>query len=81
MCILCTSSLALEPFCPQLCVRQHVPGLLWDKNVETPLQLASSLLSVMCPIMIRKDDNISLIHLIAEVSYTLIEIDLDINLH
>ncbi|KAL4241053.1 hypothetical protein ACF0H5_001831 [Mactra antiquata] len=59
-------SLALEAFYPQMCVKQQAPGLLWDKDVETPLQLASSLLCVMSPIMISKDDNISLIHLIAE---------------
>ncbi|XP_045214295.2 transmembrane protein 94-like isoform X2 [Mercenaria mercenaria] len=59
-------SLALEPLCPQVCVRQPTASLLWDKNVPTPLQLASSLLSIMCPILISKNENISLIHLIAE---------------
>ncbi|XP_060605817.1 transmembrane protein 94-like [Ruditapes philippinarum] len=59
-------SLALEPLCPQVCIRQPTASLLWDMDVPTPLQLASSLLSIMCPILISKNENISLIHLIAE---------------
>lgn len=63
----CYFSLALEPLCPQVCVQQPAASLMWDKDVPTPVQLASSLLSVMCPILISKNENISLVHLIAEV--------------
>ncbi|XP_052785861.1 transmembrane protein 94-like isoform X1 [Mya arenaria] len=59
-------SLALEPLCPQVCLQQPPPSLLWDQDFPTPLQLASSFISVICPIIINKDGNISLIHLIAE---------------
>ncbi|XP_052262626.1 transmembrane protein 94-like isoform X3 [Dreissena polymorpha] len=65
------SSLALEPLCPQVCVQQQPgqqPGtsLVWERDSPTPVQLAGSLLNIMCPIIISKGGNISLIHLIAE---------------
>lgn len=59
-------SLAFEPVCPQLCVRHPPTSQYWNEKKPTPFQVASSLLSLMCPVVISKDDNISLIHLIAE---------------
>ena len=66
------NSLALDPMCPQVCVQQPAASLMWDKDVPTPVQLASSLISVMCPILISKNENISLVHLIAEVKFIFI---------
>ena len=61
-------SIALEPWYPQVCLHSpYVPSSFAGAH-PTPSELAGSLLSIICPLMIGRKENISLVHLIAEVS-------------
>ncbi|XP_060071400.1 transmembrane protein 94-like [Ylistrum balloti] len=59
-------SLALEPLYPQVCAVDSLMTKPWKEDQLTPMQLASTLISIPCPLTFRKEDNISLIKLIAE---------------
>ncbi|KAL3876613.1 hypothetical protein ACJMK2_034434 [Sinanodonta woodiana] len=60
------SSLAMEPMYPQMCIKQSVMVEPWDETHITPTHLASILLNIPCPLIFRRNDNTSVIHLIAE---------------
>ncbi|XP_048256879.1 transmembrane protein 94-like [Haliotis rufescens] len=62
-------SFSLEPLYPQVCAKQRVMVEPWDEDKPTPMQIASALISMPCPLSFRRDDNVSLVQLIAEARH------------
>ncbi|CAL1531562.1 unnamed protein product [Lymnaea stagnalis] len=59
-------SIAIEPLFPQLCARHTIMPHLWNEDEPSPIELASRLLSLPCPLFFHREDNIKLVQLIME---------------
>ena len=60
--------LAVEPHYPQVCVRHGVVKESKKEELSTPMELDAALNSIPCSFAFDREDRISIIHLIAQVS-------------
>jgi hypothetical protein len=64
-------SLAVEPLYPQVCQKVAVYRETTSDQGPSPVELSRSLNSIACSISFRREDPISIFHLIMQVSYVL----------
>lgn len=62
-------SLAIEPPYPQLCACKMAVGNRWNKASPSPTELASRLLALPCSLAYQREDNVSILQLIAEARH------------
>ena len=65
--LLCVCSIAIEPLYPQLCACKAAVADQWNDQSPSPTELASRLLAVPCSLAFQREDNVSILQLIAEV--------------
>jgi hypothetical protein len=69
LCFIYLFSLAVEPLYPQVCHKVAVFKETLPGEGPSPVELSRSLNSVACSISFRREDPISIFHLVMEVSY------------
>lgn len=57
----------MEPLYPQLCARKAAVAEVWNEQNPSPTELASRLLAFPSSLAFQREDNVSLVQLIAEV--------------
>ncbi|CAG5115151.1 unnamed protein product, partial [Candidula unifasciata] len=58
--------ISIEPLFPQVCACRPVMSRPWSEDEPTPVELASKLLSLPCPLLFRRQDKFKLVQLIME---------------
>ncbi|BFZ17230.1 hypothetical protein BsWGS_20269 [Bradybaena similaris] len=59
-------SISIEPLFPQVCACRPPMSKPWSEDEPTPVELASKLLSLPCPLLFRRQDKFKLVQLIME---------------
>jgi hypothetical protein len=62
-------SIAIEPPYPQLCACSTTVVDQWNRPNLSPTELASRLMALPCSLAFQREDNVSLLQLIAEVTF------------
>ncbi|KAL8593272.1 hypothetical protein ACOMHN_009926 [Nucella lapillus] len=62
-------SFTIEPLYPQLCAMKGAVVDQWNKQCPSPTELASRLLALPCSLAFQREDNISILQLIAEARH------------
>ncbi|XP_064610858.1 transmembrane protein 94-like isoform X2 [Liolophura sinensis] len=65
------ASVSVQPLLPQICARQEVMIEPWEEDKLSPVQLASTLLTLPCSLFFKREDNIHFVQLIAEARHYL----------
>ncbi|XP_076443312.1 transmembrane protein 94-like isoform X2 [Babylonia areolata] len=62
-------SITIEPLYPQLCAVKAAVAEQWSQQSPSPTELASRLLALPCSLAFQREDNISILQLIAEARH------------
>lgn len=67
-------SIAVEPLYPQICQKEMVYTPIDDKESISPINLARILNSIACSLSVKREDPISVYHLIMEARHYMLSL-------
>lgn len=67
-------SIAVEPLYPQICQKENVYTPIDNKESISPIDLARNLNSIACSLSVRREDPISMYHLIMEARHYILSL-------